>query len=93
VRFQPFSIVVLTWLYSFRRSINANEAALCIHVGAFLICTFFLVNTVTYSQWSQVRLKMGEAFIDCTSDHATEYCEKKQVIECGPLFKHDAAHA
>jgi hypothetical protein len=33
--------------------------------------------------WAQVRLKMGEAFVDCSSDHATEFCEKKQV--CGPV--------
>ena len=31
-----------------------------------------------------VRLKLGDSFIDCSEDYATEFCEKRQ--EVGPLL-------
>jgi prefoldin subunit 4 len=41
-----------------------------------------------------VRLKMGEAFFDCSEEYATEYCEKRQeklTAQLDDLTKEEAA--
>jgi len=73
----------------------------CCHCATCSFCLVFLCHPflrillfALITLQKKVRLKLGEAYFDCTEEYATEFCERRQAkfsVELASLTSEEAA--